>query len=90
MSDFRLSYPAHIYATIHATDVHTARVKLTHILDGLHGGIVIHLDGVDKLPRGNLYPDSGLDGKIDPTLIELEGISDDSAGGDGGDQPLPR
>lgn len=76
MKYFRLSYPAHIYATVLASSQEEARKHFAEILDDLIDGIDIDLGNSCALEE-RLYPDSGLVGSAAAELVSVENIEDE-------------
>jgi hypothetical protein len=83
MKNFRLTYPAHIYASIKAEDLDAAKAKLVEILAEVSNGIIIKFDlstratldlNQDMSIEEVLYPDSNASGQITPDLVEVEDV----------------
>ena len=76
MPNYRLSYPAHIYATVKAKSSRTAARILADVLDQVQDGILIQLDGVEG---EMLYPDSDERGEVTFKKVEVENVEDDES-----------
>lgn len=78
MPRFRLSYPAHIYATIDADALTDAKAKFKDILEDWQDGISIDLSiDQDGDPIEVAYPDSDKTGNISVKKMALEDEEDD-------------
>lgn len=74
MPRYRLSYPAHIYVSIDATD-DDARDRLADLLTTIQDGIAIELDGTTS-HEAVVYPLTDSDGEVTPTLAMVEDVED--------------
>ncbi len=71
MPDYRLSYPARIFASVRADTLPEAKQKLASALAAVSEGIGIELDDV---AGERLYPDTDETGDVSTSLVELENI----------------
>lgn len=84
---FRLSYPAHIYATFEAATVDEAKEKFKQVLEPVEDGIIIVLDTPKGWhdPEERLYPGKGDKNQIavaDMAVEDIEGEDGEVKEGD--------
>ncbi len=73
MPRFRLTYPAHLYATVAASTFEEARQRLVAALAECQDGISVCVSGPDgDVEEEILYPDSDALGEVTVDLVKLE------------------